>query len=165
MNSPSHSSEAYTRLITCTKIAKSRSRMEEKINKTLLEIRDRLPGVEMYSHIYRADNQLEAMIQSKIVDAYTSFIHFCIEATYFYTQSTWRKSHLLNFESYVLYSDRLIAIGRWIMALGGSVDLDIKASEVQDAVVAIRRIGDELVTRNVDHIKTQNEGTYVKAIA
>lgn len=65
--------------------------MEEQITKTLSEIRDRLPGLEMYKDVYRADNELERMIQSKIVDAYESFIHFCIQATYFYTQTAWRK--------------------------------------------------------------------------
>lgn len=50
------------------------------------------------------------------------------------------------------------------MAIAGSGNLDNKACDVQDAVVAIRRIGEELVARNVDHITTQNKGTYVESI-
>ncbi|KAL1854935.1 hypothetical protein Daus18300_011255 [Diaporthe australafricana] len=117
-------------------VAKNRSKMEEDINTTLLEIRDRLPGVKMYGYIYGADNELEHMMQSKIVDAYESFISFCIAAAEFYTQRAWR---------------------RWLMAIGGNGHLDIRVSDVQKAVVAVRTAGEELVTRNVHDIKMQNE--------
>lgn len=138
--------------------------MEEAIKKTLVEIRDRLPGVKMYGYIYSASNELEHVIQSKIVDAYESIIHFCMAATEFYTQRAWRKSVWPDNACYFHNSDHFHVTGRWLMAIDGSEHLDAKVSGVQNAVVAIRTVGEELMTRTVHEIKMQNEGKTVRTI-
>lgn len=65
--------------------------MEDEISGTLLQIRDRLPGVKLYGHIYSSNDELGRMMQSKIVDAYQSFMGFCMAASQFYTQPGYRE--------------------------------------------------------------------------
>lgn len=60
--------------------------MERQISQTLLHIHDRLPGVKMYQQIYGDDTELGQQLQTKIVEAYDSFIRFCIEASEFYSK-------------------------------------------------------------------------------
>ncbi|KAK3329967.1 hypothetical protein B0H66DRAFT_635071 [Apodospora peruviana] len=113
-------------------VAKSRSTMENKVLSTLLDIQDRLPGVKMYQHIYNDDHELDQQLQSKIVDAYNSFIDFCIVASHFYTGGSFR---------------------RWIRAMGGSSSVDEQASCVQKAVVDVRLVCEELLSKNVEIVK------------
>ncbi|CAG8959339.1 hypothetical protein HYFRA_00013109 [Hymenoscyphus fraxineus] len=116
-------------------IAKNRTKMEIQINDTLLQIRDRLPGVKMYQQIYDDDTELGQHLQSKIVDAYDSFILFCVEASEFYSMR---------------------AINRWINSFGNNTDLDDKAMSVQNAIVDVRRVSEELLNRTVTEVKRIN---------
>ena len=65
--------------------------MEAQISSTFLSIQDRLTGVKMYQQIYNDSHELDQQLQSKIVDAYNSFIGFCIAASDFYTRGGFRK--------------------------------------------------------------------------
>ncbi|GAB1313181.1 hypothetical protein MFIFM68171_03391 [Madurella fahalii] len=112
-------------------IAKNRASMEGQVVSTLADIKDRLPGVRMYQHIYNADDELDQQLQTKIVDAYDSFIDFCIAASDFYTCGSLR---------------------RWARALEGN-RLDEPASRVQKAVIDVRLVCEELLSKNVNAVK------------
>jgi hypothetical protein len=58
--------------------------MENRINATLLAIKDRLSGLELYSRIYNESDGLEQQLQSKVIDAYDCFVQFCASAVEFY---------------------------------------------------------------------------------
>jgi hypothetical protein len=62
--------------------------METQISATLGQIRDRVAGFKLYQHIYNDDHELDRQLQSKIVEAYESFIGFCIASTYYYTMGS-----------------------------------------------------------------------------
>jgi len=51
---------------------------------TISGIRDRLPSLKLYQHIYNDDHELDITLQAKIVSAYESFIEFSIAATKYY---------------------------------------------------------------------------------
>lgn len=61
--------------------------MELRIISTLKAIQDRLPGIKMYRRIYDENHELDRQLQSSIVDAYASFVDFCLAALEFYTMS------------------------------------------------------------------------------
>lgn len=67
-------------------VARTRVATEEKINSTLVEIQDRLPGVNMYKDIYNDDHQLDRQLQYKICHAYDCFVDFCIAAVEYCAQ-------------------------------------------------------------------------------
>lgn len=55
-------------------------------------------------------------------------------------------------------------LGRWLKALApGNTSLGANAARVQSSIVGIRRLGEELVAKNVDKIKRSNEGTFALA--
>ncbi|RYP03960.1 hypothetical protein DL765_010351 [Monosporascus sp. GIB2] len=117
-------------------VANNRGRMEDQIKSTFLDIHDRLPGVSMYQHIYNENDELDQLLQSKIVDAYHSFIAFCIAALDFYTCGGFR---------------------RMIRALKSHGSLDEQASCVQKAVVDVRLVSEELLSKNVNAVKVNLE--------
>lgn len=64
--------------------------MEERVTSTFRDIRDRLPGLEMYQQIYDGNSELNEQISSKIVEAYDGFVSFCLAALDFYTRGPLR---------------------------------------------------------------------------
>ncbi|RYP63753.1 hypothetical protein DL769_006880 [Monosporascus sp. CRB-8-3] len=111
------------------RVANNRGRMEDQIKSTFLDIHDRLPGVSMYQHIYNENDELDQLLQSKIVDVYDSFIGFCIAALDFYICGGFR---------------------RMIRALRSHSNLDEQASRVQKAVVNL----EELKIINIEQQRT-----------
>ena len=65
--------------------------METSLASTISGIRDRLPGLNLYRHIYNDNHELDMKLQTRIVSAYRSFIEFCIEASKYYKRSGSRK--------------------------------------------------------------------------
>lgn len=61
--------------------------MEDRISATLKSIQDRLPGLDLYRRIYAENQDLDGRLTSAIVEAYDSFVEFCIAALDFYTKS------------------------------------------------------------------------------
>jgi hypothetical protein len=55
------------------------------------KIRDRLPGLKMYKHIYNGNTDLEQKLQSKFVQAYAHFMNFLMTATRLYDGDSMRK--------------------------------------------------------------------------
>ena len=58
--------------------------MEDRLASAISEIRDRLPGLNLYQHIYNENHELDIRLQARIVSAYEGFIEFCIEASKYY---------------------------------------------------------------------------------
>ncbi|KAJ5928276.1 hypothetical protein N7466_007232 [Penicillium verhagenii] len=113
-------------------IINRRAQAENLISRTLLEIKDRVPGLNLYRHIYSDEHELDQGLQSKIVDAYDCFMGFCIEATKYYTKRGFRRS---------------------IDAMCGSMALEEESRKVQRAMVEVRHSSEELLNKNVDIIK------------
>ncbi|KAK8115646.1 hypothetical protein PG984_012148 [Apiospora sp. TS-2023a] len=113
-------------------VAKNRTDSENRITATLLDIQNRLPGFQMYQHIQTENTELERHLQSKIIDAYQSFIDFCMEASGYYSQR---------------------GAVRWLKAIGGSSELDNAATAVRKALVSVRQVCDELVDQNMHGLK------------
>ena len=65
-------------------VAKRKNRIEVGLASTISDIRDRLPGLDLYRHIYNDDHPLDDALQSLIVSAYEGFIEFSIAATKYY---------------------------------------------------------------------------------
>ncbi|KAF5229969.1 hypothetical protein FAUST_10061 [Fusarium austroamericanum] len=110
--------------------------MEENIETTLRAIKDRLPGLSMYRHIYNDNHELDQLVQSHIVETYTSFMDYCIEALEFYTHG---RCH------------------RFFQTLTNQNSLSPKAEKVQQAVVKVRLICEETLGKNVNSIKQKLE--------
>ncbi|KAJ5902308.1 hypothetical protein N7495_002836 [Penicillium taxi] len=113
-------------------VVNERAQTENLISRTLLEIRDRVPGLNLYRHIYSDEHELDQGLQSKIVGAYDCFMTFCIEATKYYTKGGFR---------------------RLIDAICGSITLKDQSYQVQRAIVEVRHSSEELLNKNVDTIK------------
>ncbi|KIW29327.1 hypothetical protein, variant [Cladophialophora immunda] len=109
--------------------------MEMSLASAINEITDRLPGLNLYKHIYNDNHELDTKLQGRIVSAYEIFIEFCIEATQYYKRKGLR---------------------RWLSALGSPSDLRDKITETQKVIQEIRRICDELVDKNIHLIKQLN---------
>ncbi|KAK8119829.1 uncharacterized protein PG998_004455 [Apiospora kogelbergensis] len=118
-------------------VAKNRTESENQITATLLDIQNRLPGFQMYQHIQTENTGLDCHLQSKIIDAYQSFIDFCMEASVFYSQK---------------------GAVRWLKAIGGPSKLDSAARAVRKALVDVRQVCEELVDQNMHQLKAQNQG-------
>lgn len=67
--------------------------MEKSLASAILSIRDRLPGLKLYQHIYNEESELDQALQNQIVLAYRSFMDFCIMATKYYKGGGRRKYH------------------------------------------------------------------------
>ncbi|MCJ1266406.1 hypothetical protein MMC22_006291 [Lobaria immixta] len=65
-------------------VAGNKDKMEEGLASAISAIKDRLPGLNMYQHIYNGEDELDKRLQDRIVSAYKSFVEFCIEATKYY---------------------------------------------------------------------------------
>lgn len=72
-------------------IAKNKIAMQNRLSLTMAAIRDRIPGLSLYRHIYNDTDELNQLLQSKIVAAYNTFISFCIEASEFYRENGFRR--------------------------------------------------------------------------
>lgn len=68
--------------------------MEKTLALTISEIRNRLPGIDLYRHIYDENHALDHTLQNQIVAAYQTFIDFCIVATKYYKARGARKCAL-----------------------------------------------------------------------
>ena len=64
---------------------------EDSIVLTLTSIKDRLPGLNLYKHLYSKGTGLDELMETAIVKAYYTFIQFCIAATKFYRSSGFRR--------------------------------------------------------------------------
>ncbi|KAF5590035.1 hypothetical protein FPANT_6127 [Fusarium pseudoanthophilum] len=115
-------------------IAKNRVRIEEELHPMLKDIHDRLPAMNMYQHIYNDEHELDHLLQSAVVDAYASFMDYCVAATEFYTQGS-------------LY--------RVFQSLTSQSMLSLKAEDVKRAVVRVRVCCEDLLGKNVNAIKDQ----------
>ncbi|KAL4958494.1 hypothetical protein BDW69DRAFT_154166 [Aspergillus filifer] len=122
-------------------VAKNRVAMETQISETFLEIRDRLPALKMYEHIYNSNTDLEQRVQSKIVQAYAAFMSFFMSATKFYVGGS--KS-------------------RWFRALGQPTELADDIAKVKGAVVEIRLCCEEILDRNIHNINNETKGLRMK---
>ncbi|KAI8306399.1 hypothetical protein K4K59_011500 [Colletotrichum sp. SAR11_240] len=122
-------------------VAKNRVRMEEQITTTFSNIKDRLPGIKVYQRIYADDHELDRELQTKIVEAYNSFISFCMEAFEFYTRGGLR---------------------RWFQSLQSNTYIDKRSALVQKSIVDVRLLCEDLLNKNVDTVK--NELREVKEI-
>jgi hypothetical protein len=117
-------------------VAASKNEIESALSDALIAINDRLPGLELYRHIYNEKHELDMRLQSRIVSAYELFIDFCIETTKYYKRSGSR---------------------RWLKAISGSTHIHDRAKEIQSVITEIRHLCDELLDKNVDYIKRQNQ--------
>ncbi|CRG91714.1 hypothetical protein PISL3812_08765 [Talaromyces islandicus] len=116
-------------------VARKKDGIEQKLASTIEEIRDRLPAIDLYNNIYDENHALDHEMQKKIMHAYQTFIEFCISAVKYYN------GH-----------------GRWVKALApGNTSLGANAARVQSSIVGIKRLGEELVAKNVDKIKKSNQ--------
>ena len=61
--------------------------MEDSLVSAITAIKDRLPGLNSYQHIYSSSHELDVNLQKNIVLAYQGFIDFCIEASKYYSGS------------------------------------------------------------------------------
>lgn len=116
-------------------VAANKDEMEESLASAISGIRDRLPGLNLYQHIYNESHELDMRLQAQIVSAYQGFVEFCIEASKYYKGSGPR---------------------RWLKALGRPNGILKKAESVQVTMVEIRRLCDELLDKTVHSIKQIN---------
>ena len=65
--------------------------MEKCLASAISSIEDRLPGLNLYQHIYNDSHELDMRLQARIVSAYQGFIEFCIEASKYYKGGAPRK--------------------------------------------------------------------------
>lgn len=65
--------------------------MEKHLASAISAIRDRLPGLNLYQHIYNEKHELDTRIQAQIVLAYQGFIEFCMDASTYYKSGGPRK--------------------------------------------------------------------------
>ncbi len=72
-------------------MARNKDEIEERLASTISAIKDRLPGLKVYQHIYGGNHELDILLQDKIVSAYQGFIDFCIVATKYYKRGGPRK--------------------------------------------------------------------------
>ncbi|KAL6714365.1 hypothetical protein ACLMJK_007788 [Lecanora helva] len=116
-------------------VAWNKSEMEKNLASTIVSIRNRLPGLKLYEHIYNENQELDIALQSRIVSAYASFLDFCMMATRYYKTRGPRQ---------------------WFGALSPINKFAAQANEVQDHIVQIRLLCEELLDKNVDAIKRSN---------
>ncbi|KAF7936396.1 uncharacterized protein EAE98_002615 [Botrytis deweyae] len=62
----------------------SKHELEQQVGSTISAIKDRLPGLQVYQHIYTDKKELDVKLQGQIVMAYQEFIEYCILATRYY---------------------------------------------------------------------------------
>ncbi|KAK1991739.1 hypothetical protein LX36DRAFT_589824 [Colletotrichum falcatum] len=111
-------------------------KIENGICDTLLQFRDRMAGLKVYRHIYNDIHELDQQLQSRIIEGYSCFMDFCIQAARYYS---------------------IGGTKRWLKALWGtSKTLDDRAVAVAKAIFDIRYMGEELLHKSVSSIKQQN---------
>lgn len=116
-------------------VAGNKDDMEQSLASAIFAIKDRLPGLNLYQHIYNDNHELDMRLQARIVSAYHGFIGFCIEASKYYKGGGPR---------------------RWLKAFGRPNSVLDKVNKVQSDIVDIRRLCDELLDKNVHIIKQLN---------
>ncbi|KAK7433892.1 hypothetical protein Landi51_13763 [Colletotrichum acutatum] len=117
-------------------IAKNRDNIEDGISNILEQFRDRMAGLRVYHDIYNDVHELDQQLQSRIINGYSYFMDFCIEAARYYSTG---------------------GMSRWLKAIWGtSKVLDDRAARVTKAIFDIRYMGEELVSKNIHSLKQQN---------
>ncbi|KAK6824614.1 hypothetical protein PG987_012108 [Apiospora arundinis] len=123
-------------------VAKNRQSTERRISAMLLTIQDRISGLKLYNSIYKENHDLDQQMRSKVVMTYNSFVEFCTAAIEYF---------------------ELGRFVRWLKSLGFSTSLENKATRVQDAIVAVREVGEELlhkssaeIQKKLDSVKEMN---------
>lgn len=134
--------------------------MEERLASTISAIKDRLPGLKLYQHIYNDDHELDMRLQDRIVSAYQGFIEFCIAATKYYKSGGRRKYHTHELISRQRLRNDLTCciLGRWLRAFVRPNIVFDKADQVQAVIVDIRQLCEELLDKNVHSIKQLAHG-------
>lgn len=75
-------------------MAGNKNEIEKSLESAILAIRDRLPGLKLFQNIYNDENdELDIVLQSRIVSAYQAFMDFCIRATKYYKNGGPRTYH------------------------------------------------------------------------
>ncbi|KAK8026201.1 hypothetical protein PG990_004024 [Apiospora arundinis] len=130
-------------------VAKNRQSTERRISEMLLTIQDRLSGLKLYSSIYKENHDLDQQMRSKVVMTYSSFVEFCTATIEYF---------------------ELGRFVRWLKSLGFSTSLKDKATRVQDAIIAVRLVGEELlhkssaeIQKKLDSVKEMNKSTTLHA--
>lgn len=72
-------------LTESAQIAKNRDNIENGICNILLQFRDRMAGLKVYHHIYNDVHELDQQLQSRIIEGYSYFMDFCIQAARYYS--------------------------------------------------------------------------------
>lgn len=80
-------------------MASNKDRTEKLLASAIASIQDRLPGLKVYQNIYNEYDELDIVLQSRIVLAYQAFMEFCIVATKYYKSGG--PSEYLNAFEYV----------------------------------------------------------------
>jgi len=134
--------------------------MEERLASAISAIKDRLPGLKLYQHIYNDNHELDMRLQAQIVSAYQGFIEFCIAATKYYKSGGPRKYRTHEPISRQRLRNNLTCciLGRWLTAFGRPNRILDKANKVQVVIVDIRRLCEELLDKNVHSIKQLAHG-------
>ncbi|KAI9644988.1 hypothetical protein NHQ30_007023 [Ciborinia camelliae] len=65
-------------------VAKSKHNLEQQFGTAISGIKDRLPGLQVYEHIYNDKKELDIKLQGQIATAYKNFIEYCMLATHYY---------------------------------------------------------------------------------
>ena len=74
-----------------SQVASNKDDMEQSLASAIFAIKDRLPGLNLYQHIYNDNHELDMRLQARIVSTYQGFIGFCIEASKYYKRGGPRK--------------------------------------------------------------------------
>ncbi|OKL60821.1 hypothetical protein UA08_03413 [Talaromyces atroroseus] len=109
-------------------VARNKDGIEKNLASTIEAIRDRLPAMDLYKHIYDENHALDHEMQTRVIAAYETFMEFCISAIEYYKGS---------------------GIWRWFRALApGSTSIATNAARVHTSIIGIRQLGEELVAKN-----------------
>ena len=83
-------------ILNLFQVAENKDGLEESLASAISAIQDRLPGLNLYQHIYTENHELDMRLQAQIVSAYQGFIEFCIEASKYYKGGGPRELFLLR---------------------------------------------------------------------
>lgn len=77
--------------LTADKVAENKNAMEKSLGSTISSIRDRLPGLKLYQHIYNGNHELDIALQSQIALSYRAFMDFSMASVKYYKAGGRRK--------------------------------------------------------------------------
>jgi hypothetical protein len=81
----------HIQLLMTGKAANNWNNMDSIVASTMSNIRDRMPAVQWYQHLYNDENQLEHPLQTRLVVTYEKLMKFCMELTKFSSRSGLRQ--------------------------------------------------------------------------